>query len=849
MIDARQLTTSYAYNSRGKVVSVTHPDNTTESYTYDAFGKRTAVTDELGHATTFTYDEYNRVKSVTDPVGRTTTTEYGLAPGCSSCNYAETVTRVTSPGGEVTTFTYDRSRMRTSRTVAAGTPDAATTLYQYDSGKDLSQLTDSRGKIWHFGFDLLHRKTTATDPLGNVTTFTYDAVGNKLSEARPDGSTTGFTYDARNRLTRTTDAAGNVTQMAYDAGDNLLSIRDPKNNVYAYAYDLLGRKLSLTYPDNSVESYVYDAVGNQLTYTARAGQTKTSAYDNRNRETGFSWSDSTPPVTKSYDAASRLLTLNNSVSSLSYTYDSANRLLSETQQIGANGPPKTTTYTYDADGRRATLGYPSGDQVNYSYNARNDMIAITAADVAANYSYDGNGNRTSEASNNNTSTAYLYDDANQLLSIDNKANGTTFAKFDYTYNTVNNRTSRTESAAGNSAATDTYDYDATDQLTRVRYGFDAGANTQSRQVDYSYDAAGNRASVTDNGSAIQYGSNSLNQYDSVGSDHPTYDLNGNLTAQATGNYIYDAQNRLISATSGQSTITFAYDARNRCVSRAIDGVTTLFYYDGWNLIEEKNGADELIGRYVHGPNVDELVARVTPSGPTYFHTDALGSVVALTGATGQLLERYTYDIYGAPTIYSAANAIIPASAVGNRFLFTGREYLSTVALYDFRSRFYSPALGRFLQTDLLRLQRDINLYRYVRNKPTQWVDSYGLCCEEERQEYASATERLSEAVDALNSSRADVASAESDYAVKKWTHHGAVAAATLGCLTEAVGPIGCAILLLAVDTSYREAVAAWDAMNTAKADLQDSQQEYNDAKQEMENWKDALESCENAQPN
>jgi len=725
--DARQLTTSYAYNSRGNVVSITHPDNTTESYAYDTFGKRAAVTDELGHTTTFTYDEYNRVKTVTDPLGRTTTTDYGSAPGCSSCNYAETVTSITSPGGKVTTFTYDRSRLRTSQTVAAGTPDAATTLYHYDSGKNLSQVTDPRGKIWLFGFDVLHRRTTATDPLGNVTTFTYDAVGNKLSEGRPDRSTTSFTYDAKNRLIRTIDAAGNITQMTYNAADNLITIQDPKNNVYAYAYDLLGRKLSLTYPDNSVETYVYDAVGNQLTYTARAGQTKTSTYDNRNRETGFSWSDSTPPVTKSYDAANRLLTLNNTVSSLSYTYDSANRLLSERQQIGENEPPKSTTYTYDAEGRRATLGYPGGDQINYSYNARNDISSITAADVAANYNYDANDNRSSEAYSNNTSATYLYDDAEQLLSVDNKTNGTSFAKFDHTYNTVKNRTSRTETTAGTPSATDTYDYDATDQLTRVRYNFDAGANTQVRQVDYSYDSAGNRATVTDNGSATQYGSNPLNQYDSVGSDHPIYDLNGNLTAQATGNYVYDAQNRLISANSGGATITFAYDARNRCVSRAIDGVIALFYYDGWNLLEERSPADVLLAHYVHGPKTDEMIARIAPTATIFYHADALGSVAAVSGTNGQLLERYQYDVYGAPTIKNVAGETLSASDFGNRFLFTGREYIREVELYDYRNRIYSPNLGRFLQADPIRFTpKELNLYRYVGNRVTGLVDPEGL---------------------------------------------------------------------------------------------------------------------------
>jgi RHS repeat-associated protein len=260
----------------------------------------------------------------------------------------------------------------------------------------------------------------------------------------------------------------------------------------------------------------------------------------------------------------------------------------------------------------------------------------------------------------------------------------------------------------------------------VKYNFNAGANTQDGSVSYAYDAAGNRTTVTEGTSATNYSANNLNEYDTVGADHPLYDPNGNLTVQAAGNYNYDAQNRLVSASSAQSTILFAYDARNRCVSRTEGGITTLFYYEGWNLIEERNAADQLIARYVHGPNTDELVARVTASGPTYFHADALGSIVALTDARGQILERYSYDIYGAPTIKDPANTTIAASAFGNRFLFAGREYLAKIALYDYRNRFYSPATGRFLQTDPIKFAgRDFNLYRYAHNNPTRWRDPSG----------------------------------------------------------------------------------------------------------------------------
>jgi len=210
--------------------------------------------------------------------------------------------------------------------------------------------------------------------------------------------------------------------------------------------------------------------------------------------------------------------------------------------------------------------------------------------------------------------------------------------------------------------------------------------------------------------------------------------NGNLSNTVAGvlgdwTYTYDAQNRLIRATGGPSSVVaeFYYDARNRCVKRVINGVTTYLIYDGWSLLEERNLAGNLLARYYHGPVIDELLCRVTETNTVYYHHDGLGSTIALTDSTGSVVESYTYDVYGQPFILSTTYHLLPTSAVTNRFLFTGREYLADLALYDYRHRFYSPSLGRFLQTDPLRFDaEDVNLYRYVGDNPILYSDYEGL---------------------------------------------------------------------------------------------------------------------------
>jgi RHS repeat-associated protein len=171
-----------------------------------------------------------------------------------------------------------------------------------------------------------------------------------------------------------------------------------------------------------------------------------------------------------------------------------------------------------------------------------------------------------------------------------------------------------------------------------------------------------------------------------------------------------------------------YDSRNRVVRRVSPNGTLNLTYSGWNLIEERDASGTLEQTYVHGAGTDELLVKITASGPAYYHHDGLGSTIALTGENGELLESYRYDAFGAATILSPSTLDPrPSTAFSNRFLFTGREWLGQAGIYDYRNRVYSAQIGRFLQTDPIRFEAgDVNLYRYVGNGPVNWVDPEGL---------------------------------------------------------------------------------------------------------------------------
>jgi RHS repeat-associated protein len=73
---------------------------------------------------------------------------------------------------------------------------------------------------------------------------------------------------------------------------------------------------------------------------------------------------------------------------------------------------------------------------------------------------------------------------------------------------------------------------------------------------------------------------------------------------------------------------------------------------------------------------------------------------------------------------------LTASAYGNPFLFTGRRWDGRTGYYDYRTRPFDPAVGRFLSRDKIGVWGDPlglgNGYAYVGNNPWGYVDPFGL---------------------------------------------------------------------------------------------------------------------------
>jgi RHS repeat-associated protein len=100
----------------------------------------------------------------------------------------------------------------------------------------------------------------------------------------------------------------------------------------------------------------------------------------------------------------------------------------------------------------------------------------------------------------------------------------------------------------------------------------------------------------------------------------------------------------------------------------------------------------------------------------YLYADHQGSIVSSANAAGVTMDGVKYGPFGETT------GTQPLS----NFLYTGQHYIGRLGLYYYKARMYSPALGRFLQTDPVGTADDLNLYAYVKNNPINFSDPTGM---------------------------------------------------------------------------------------------------------------------------
>ena len=109
------------------------------------------------------------------------------------------------------------------------------------------------------------------------------------------------------------------------------------------------------------------------------------------------------------------------------------------------------------------------------------------------------------------------------------------------------------------------------------------------------------------------------------------------------------------------------------------------------------------------------------------------AIRAVVDSAAALVQHRQYDSFGNADVTPIADFL---------FAFTGRPLDPDTGLYDYRARWYDPAIGRFLTEDPAGLAADPNLYRYCGNSPLVNVDPSGLCFTGLSSAFTSATSAL-----------------------------------------------------------------------------------------------------------
>ncbi|GAA4105091.1 hypothetical protein GCM10022248_93950 [Nonomuraea soli] len=598
------VTTSYAYDRLSRLVSQTGPGVRNEltdithtaqtRYTYDADGhKLTETLDDLtgGDAertTTYAYDTAGRLKSVTGPEGGTVQQVWNTHGQLVRTTDARNTVleQAYSKRGELTTTTlkawtgspwdpqpaadvvlqalsYDPAGRLASRTDAVGRKTAFTyyadnLLYEriaedaklngsttardvvleahsYDAAGNETKLVTGGGRLTtDYVYDAASRRTSQTaDPAGvnRKTAYTYDAANNVIKTVLTGAGSTRietreYAYTTTNLINRETVDNGDTdltTTRTYDDRGLLTSTVDPRGNVSgataaAYTttlrYDTLGRLVEATAPPVQVDkagttSTVrpavhtgYNTAGQPTHQRDAEGRTAVSAYDRAGRLTSTATPSYTPPggtavtpaIQHEYDSAGQLVkTTDPRGYATTFHYDALGRLVWTTEPEIEGEWPGQWVAEYDLVGRILAVTDPIGARTEATYDDLNRQITYTEIEhlpaVAAyttRLEYNDAGQLTKSTDPRGKITSLTVNPVGDTTKVVDPLLHETLMAYD-----LAGRPSKITDPLGNATAAE---YDLAGRMTALK---DLGpTGTVLRTTAYGHDPAGNLTSFT-----------------------------------------------------------------------------------------------------------------------------------------------------------------------------------------------------------------------------------------------------------------------------------------------------------------------------------------------------------------
>ncbi|MCL5878706.1 MAG: hypothetical protein M1428_02755, partial [Deltaproteobacteria bacterium] len=530
--DSNGSATHYNRDSMGNITSIANALNQTTYYSnYDNMGHTGTVTDPNGNVSNITYNWRGQVTSITQKAASSTGTDLTTN---FSYNVKGNVSEITYPSGAYILYTYDAGDHVTNITrynSLGQTFGSIAYTYDFKGNKTSENVYDAQSNLVRFRDYIYDQYDTLAKSINGYTSTTYydhDGNGNLSSKTDSNGNLINYQYNELNKLGRVVQYLGSpydpygsqtnaLTTYMYNLHGDLITVTDANDNNSNYTYDDLGRLVEVNSPDTGITRYWYDANGNLIGKVDADGRTLNYTYDELNRLTNVI--DISNPknaiVTYYYDGQNplnisitngigRLTGMHDSSGNTAYSYDARGNVIQETRSI--SGHTFVTSYNYDNDGNIASMTYPSGRVVNYTYAADPNkpssvsaMVNDVNTTIASNITYQpfadlagltyGNGlsltittDVTGEITNiqvgNIINRAYSSDNAGNILTIT-----TTPSSYTYSYDALNRVTDSTGD-----------------------YG----------DIEYSYDLVGNRLTQVTSTKTINYvyylGTNKLWSY-------------------------------------------------------------------------------------------------------------------------------------------------------------------------------------------------------------------------------------------------------------------------------------------------------------------------------------------------
>jgi RHS repeat-associated protein len=782
--DARNNDTTYTYDLFDRRTKTTNALGHYEETDYDKGSNVTEIrrkdsSNNLLQRETHYFDERNR---------HWKTSALHKDPGSTYSDAVTTYQRfktghmryVTNARSKLTESQYDNA-WRLTKTIDAMGNELANT---YNAGslrtswsileKDGStNITHEYGATYDDdGRPITKTETDRTNGSNVLTTaYDYDSRGNLVWVVNALGNPTRYTFDGVGRMTKKevalsfgspieTFTTAIVTEWGFDKNNRLTSFKDDAQNTSTWTFDAKDRVATMVFPNTSQDYlYSYDANDNVVETTDPAGNVIADTFDALNRNTARDVTLATGFVdttaeTRAFDALNRVTSNEDDDYKVEYTYGVlglGSQVYAEAQSfVGGSAYTKTVTRTWNAVGGKATEAYPSGLTLAYSYNDIDAYSSISdGTNTIASWTYVGTRPKVVTFQNGMTQTNSYSGFRNEIATIHHET-GTpsTILRLDYGYNAVHDRTYERYGASGSSG--DAFEYDKARRLTVAWMGSSTpsspSGNAYVKKIEYNMDDDGNRTSVVttvyqQSPTTVSYTDNNLNQYTAVGSASPSYDANGNQTDNGTHTFKYNYKNLIceVRTTSGNALVAnYYYDALGRRIEKVVaGGITERYVYSGLETVCTYDGSNSWKQDFVFGQGIDEVLmlsqadvldydsdqntSEVTRS---FYHRNALGSVLDITAMDQAVEVSYRYDPYGVPTITRNSQAQ-SSDPLQQPWAYTSRLRDEETALYYYRAREYDGQVGRFLARDPELYRVGNSLYEYVASTPTNAIDPEG----------------------------------------------------------------------------------------------------------------------------